>query len=76
MDAILSLLKNTLKWVINLLPNSPFTALSNSPIQPYLAYINWFIPFDFIVSTLEAWLVAIAVYYVYSVVLRWVKAIN
>lgn len=75
-NAIGSFLSKTFKWVIGLLPNSPFKLLSNSPVQPYLAYINWFIPFDFIVSTMEAWLAAIAAYYLYSVILRWVKAIN
>jgi len=76
MDAILSLLKQALSWVVALLPDSPFKLIDNSPIKDLLPYINWFIPFDFMVTTFTAWLVAIAVYYVYSVILRWVKAIN
>lgn len=75
-NTIAQFLSQTMKWVVSFLPDSPFTLLSNSPVQPYLAYINWFIPFDFIVTTMEAWLAAIALYYLYSVILRWVKAIN
>jgi hypothetical protein len=76
MDAVLSLLKSALNWVTALLPDSPFKLLDNTPIAPLLPYINWFIPFDFMVATFTAWLVAITVYYIYSVILRWVKAIN
>lgn len=75
-NSIAALLKQALSWVVALLPNSPFKLLDNSPIRDILPYINWFVPFGFIVSTLELWLVAIAGYYLYSVILRWVKAIN
>jgi len=75
-NSIGKFLSQTLKWALGFLPDSPFKLLSNSPIQSLLPYINWFIPFDFMVSTLEAWLIAIAVYYIYSVILRWAKAIN
>jgi len=71
-----ALLKNALNWVIQLLPNSPFKILDNTPIKDILPYINWFVPFGFIVSTLELWLVAVGGFYLYSVILRWVKAIN
>lgn len=70
------LLENVLRWVVNLLPDSPFKMIDNTPIQQYLGYINWFVPVSFIVSTLELWLVAVGIYYTYSVILRWAKAIN
>lgn len=75
-DWLFDLLKTALNWVVNLLPDSPFTALSNSPIAPYLGMINWIVPLNFIVTTLTAWLTAVSVYYVYSVLLRWVKAVE
>lgn len=76
LKSVLNLVNQALKWVVALLPNSPFKLIDNSPIKEFLPYINWFIPFDFIIATLTAWLTAIGVYYIYSVVLRWVKAIN
>lgn len=76
LDSIFSLLEDTLKWVVNLLPDSPFQALSNSVISEYLPLLNWIFPFGFVVSTLSLWVSAIAVYYLYSVILRWVKAVK
>lgn len=75
-NAIGKALQQALLWVVNLLPDSPFKLIDNSPVSDLLPYINFFIPFDFVIATLELWLAAIAVYYIYSVVLRWVKAIN
>ncbi len=75
-NSIGALLTKALKWVVLLLPSSPFKMLDNTPVKDILPYINWFVPFGFIVSTLELWLVAIAGYYLYSIILRWVKAIN
>ncbi|MEE1154384.1 MAG: hypothetical protein UH241_04430 [Acutalibacteraceae bacterium] len=71
-----NLLTDTLQWIIDLLPDSPFTAIDFSAISPYLGYINYFIPIDFMLSTFLLWLSAIAVYYCYSCVLRWLKVIN
>ena len=52
-----------LKSIIDLLPDSPFQMLDNSPISKYLVYINYFVDFQFIVDTLTLWLVAVAGYY-------------
>lgn len=76
MDWILQNLQNIFSWVLNLLPDSPFQILSNSPIQPYLKALNWIVPVDFMISTMETWLAAIAVYYIYQAVLRWARAIS
>lgn len=76
MDVILQNLQNLFSWVLVLLPDSPFQKLDNSPIQPYLKAVNWIVPVDFMISTMELWLSAIAVYYVYQAVLRWTRAIS
>lgn len=65
-----------LSWVLNLLPDSPFQTLDTSPIKPYLAAINWIVPVDFAISTMELWLAAVIVYYTYSAILRIVRAIS
>jgi hypothetical protein len=75
-DFILQNLQNIFSWVLALLPDSPFQKLTNSPIQPYLKSLNWIVPVDFMISTMELWLTAIAVYYVYQAVLRWARAIS
>lgn len=69
-------LYDLLKSIIDLLPDSPFQMLNNSPISKYLVYINYFVDFAFIVDTLTLWLVAVAGYYTYSVILRMIKTID
>ena len=76
LDGIGQAIENALEWLVNLLPDSPFRMLDNTTIQPYLKYINWVIPIDFMLDTLTLWLVAVAGYYCWSVVLRWIKAID
>lgn len=62
--------------IISLLPDSPFALIDNSPIQPYLAQMNWFIPFDYVVALTSIWLTAISIFYVWQLLLRWVRAIG
>ena len=66
-----------LDWVLKLLPTSPFTQFINACANmPYLGWLNWFVPVGQMIAVGEAWLVAIALFYMYSIVLRWIKAIN
>lgn len=75
-DWLCNFLSDCLEWIIDLLPDSPFQELDYSVIEQYLGYINWVIPVDFILNTLTVWLIAVAGYYCWSVVLRWIKAID
>lgn len=74
-DGIISMFANALRWVVSLLPDSPFAGFDSSPIQSIMQYINWVVPVDRILQLTAAWLACVAVYSVYQVVLRWVKAI-
>ena len=63
--------------IIKALPKSPIVFLSTNPsISKVLSCVNWFIPIYLWISVLETWLIAIATYYIYQVILRWVKAIE
>lgn len=65
--------------VLELLPESPFVildTLSRSEFYVWLQYLNWFIPVNTFIGILEAWLVGIGIYYMYQIVLRWVKVIE
>lgn len=66
--------------ILALLPDSPFKILDNmeatGEIAEWLGYVNWFVPIYSFVGILEGWLVCIAVYYIYQVALRWLKAIE
>ena len=43
---------------------------------PYLGYLNWVIPVSQMLTIGTAWLVAIGLYYLYSVIARWIKLIQ
>lgn len=78
-DALSDALVDLAVSVIELFPASPFTVLdelSNSEVYEWLRMVNWFVPIGTFVSILEAWLTCVAVYYVYQIVLRWIKVIE
>lgn len=78
-DALSNALVSFAVGVVELFPTSPFVILdemSNSEFYEWLQMANWFIPINTFIGILEVWLSCIAVYYVYQVVLRWVKVIE
>ena len=72
------LLNKFANWVLGLLPRSPFTQIQSflSPIEPYLGYLNWFVPVNWILSVMLLWLTAVGLFYLYSVIMRWIKLIG
>lgn len=77
LDTIVGWLNNALGWAFSFLPDSPFQQLlNNTPVQDYLGYVAYFLDISFLVNTLDLWLAAIAAYYIYMAVLRWIKAID
>lgn len=80
MDGILTTVMNALEdaavWVVQLLPSSPFRAITNSPIGEYMRYIGWVIPVAEITAIFVYWLSAIGVFYMYQAILRLVRMIE
>lgn len=71
------MLDKLLAVILALLPLSPFTEAIDALEQvPYLGYINYFIPVGTCLKIGTAWLSAIALFYLYSVVARWIKLIE
>ena len=64
-------------FLANFLPLSPFRrSIDRIHSIPYIEAINWIVPIDEIILIMFYWGTAIAVYYAYMIVLRWVKAIE
>ena len=51
-------------------------SLAMTKEMPYLGYINYFVPVGICIKIGEAWLAAIVVFYLWSVVARWIKLIE
>lgn len=71
------ILDKFLSGLLSVLPLSPFTEIISSlGAMPFLGYLNWFIPIGAFLKIGSAWLAAIGLYYLYSVIARWVKLIS
>lgn len=65
-----------LDWVVNMLPDSPFSALDFSSVLPILPYLNYFFPVDLALDALAAWAACMVGYFAYSFILRWLKILG
>lgn len=64
-------------WLIALLPNSPFRQFIDSFVKlPYLKYLNWFFPVTECLAVMGVWLTAVAVYYIYQAIMRYIHLIG
>jgi hypothetical protein len=62
---------------VDALPASPFRQfIDQFSSLPYLGYLNWFVPVKDMLVVAGAWLSAIALFYAYSIIMRWVKMIG
>lgn len=62
---------------LSMLPPSPFSQYIDGLANlPYLSYLNWFIPIGTFIKIGATWLTAILCFYIASIFLRWVKAIE
>lgn len=63
--------------IVAFLPASPFApVLDQFEELPFLGYLNWFFPVRGCLTVMAGWLVAVAAFYLYSVIARWVKLIG
>lgn len=76
-NTIVSVIGTLIQFTINLLPNSPFASLMVSNISSeYLSHLAWVVPIESILTVFSSSLVAVTIFYIYQVLLRWIKAID
>lgn len=64
-------------FLISVLPHSPFQQyISQWQNLPALGYLNWFLPIRSCLIIFASWLAALLVYYLYRIILRWIKAVS
>lgn len=78
LNTIIWLFAAVLNIVFSLLPDSPFLNIStySLSINKYLPNLSWLLPIKQIIGILVIWLGCMLIYYVYSVVMRWIKLID
>lgn len=63
--------------LLNLLPDSPFYKINLPvPVVQIMGYVNFFIPLNLMLGLFQAWIVAVAIYYALTAIMRWAKAIQ
>lgn len=72
-----SVFDGLIQRVLQVLPTSPLREFIDSMGDiPYLSYLNWFFPVSEIIAVLSLWITAIGLFYLWSVVLRWLRVIG
>lgn len=63
--------------LLEVLPLSPFQQfIDQFRSLPYLGWLNWFFPVGTCLTVMAAWLVAVGLFYLYSILMRWLKIIG
>lgn len=75
-DWILGQINGLINIIMAGLPDSPFPSLIGSIPVSTLQTINWVIPLGSMLTVLSGWLVAVAIFYVFRIILAWIKAIG
>ena len=74
-QGIIDIFSKALGWVLMMLPLSPFANLMQYALtNELLQFLNYLLPIGALIVITEGWLTAIATFYVWQVILRWVKA--
>lgn len=78
LEAFLNKLLALAEIVLGWLPESPFADSQFLAINDSqgLSWLNWFFPVGDCISLTAKWVAAIAIYYLATIMLRWVKAIE
>lgn len=77
MEWLSNTIQSVLGSIISLLPTSPFREFINNFDTPeYLGWLNWFFPVQQVITIMGVWLISIALFYLYSIIMRWVKVIG
>lgn len=63
--------------LLSILPSSPFAKyISAFGELPFLGWLNWFIPIKACLVVFSSWLIAVGLFYAYSIIMRWLKMIG
>lgn len=76
-NTVVNFINFILDHAYSLLPPSPFEKYISAVFDnEYLGYINYFFPIDTFITIAEAWLVAIGIYILYGVIIKWAKVVE
>lgn len=79
-DSLTSALITLALNIISVFPASPIqpllASLRSSAVSEILGFVNWFVPVGTMLGILSGWLACVAAYYVYQILLRWIRVVE
>ena len=76
-ENIVNLVTKLANYILALFPKSPFkTYIDNFDADINLGWLAWFFPIKEVLAIISVWLTAVSLYYLVSIVARWVKIIG
>ena len=80
-DSLYNALIRVVNYVVDnlslILPMSPFRPYINQLQDlPWIGVVNYFVPIGTMLDIMFAWVTAMGLYYVYALILRWVKIVG
>ena len=77
-NGVIGLITKLGNLILSIFPKSPFKQFINSMDVSswHLGWLAWFFPVREAVAVIALWLVALTMFYIVSVVARWVKIIG
>lgn len=76
-NGIVNMINGVVENLSNILPVSPFRPYIEQLSQvPWIGILNYFVPVGVFLDILFAWASALGIFYVYSIILRWVKVVG
>lgn len=76
LNYVISQIGGLISLIFYLLPETPFNSIYQYLNNDFFMNLNWILPIPEILTFLVSWTTAVSLYYVISVVLRWIKAIE
>jgi len=78
LSMLLDQLDAFLAWVITVLPADPFMPLITGVqmVTTGLGWLNWLVPFQQLLIIMSAWLIGVALWYVWQALARWLKMVK
>lgn len=77
LNFLIKALGAVLGFIVNILPTSPFQGIiNNNDVKEFLSGLAWIIPFNTLLGVFQTWVTCVLAYYLYSIVMRWLKMIE
>lgn len=76
-NGLCDIINQGLSLISSVLPLSPFRRYLDAIGEiEWLGYVNYFIPIGTFIAIFNAWLICMALYYLYSIIMRWIKIVG